>query len=241
MRNARDLGGHPTADGPTQFGVFLRADVPSGLPDADIAALLDYGVTTVVDFRGDRELRDRPSSLANVPGITYLRSPTFNDQVAFGAKPGDTAPAVTSLVNWAEKYAEMVDTCRDWVAETLVLLADAPGCALYNCTTGKDRTGLISAFLLSAAGVREEDIIADYCVSEVYLQDAFRTMLEAYNLRFPTERAAVITDPFFRTDPVSMANLLGHIRKNYGSTAAYFDAAGLPRETVERIRRKLVG
>ena len=40
----------------------------------------------------------------------------------------------------------------------------------YHCSSGKDRTGLITALLLSVCGVSSEEIIADYNRSEVTIK-----------------------------------------------------------------------
>jgi protein-tyrosine phosphatase len=134
----------------------------------------------------------------------------------------------------------MADDCRDWVAQTLTALAEARGAALFNCTTGKDRTGIISALLLSLAGVCDEDIVADYCVSEVYLTRVYEPLLREYNLRFPSENGAELTNPFFKTSPVNMVVLLAHLETAYGGGAAYIRACGVSGAAVEKLRAKLV-
>jgi hypothetical protein len=59
--NVRDLGGLPTEDGgETRYGRVIRADSVRQLTDAGWQAVADYGVRTVVDLRGDYELRDDP-------------------------------------------------------------------------------------------------------------------------------------------------------------------------------------
>jgi protein-tyrosine phosphatase len=59
--NVRDLGGLPTEDGgETRYGRVVRADSVRQLTDAGWQAVADYGVRTVVDLRGDYELRDDP-------------------------------------------------------------------------------------------------------------------------------------------------------------------------------------
>ena len=37
--------------------------------------------------------------------------------------------------------------------------------AVFHCTAGKDRTGLLSALVLSLLGVPEETVVADYALS----------------------------------------------------------------------------
>jgi protein-tyrosine phosphatase len=240
LRNARELGGYPAVGGLTKYGRFIRSEAPCELTERDLAFLKDYGVTLSVDFRGDGEVARRRSALEGAPFLRYVRSPTFNDQVAFGAAPGDKRPPVTHMVRWGEKYIEMADTCRDWVAGTLELLAGARDAAIFNCTTGKDRTGIISALLLALAGVEEDDIIADYCVSQVYLSKLYDPMIAEYNEKFSPENAAVKSDPFFRTDPENMERLLSHIAESYGGAENYLRGSGLSDAAIAALRGKLV-
>ena len=54
--NVRDLGGLPlVGGGETAYRVVVRADWLPGLSDAGRQALVDYGVSLVVDLRPDRE------------------------------------------------------------------------------------------------------------------------------------------------------------------------------------------
>jgi protein-tyrosine phosphatase len=57
--NVRDLGGHPSRDGgETAYGRVVRADSVRQLTDAGWKAVAEYGIHTVVDLRGEHELRD---------------------------------------------------------------------------------------------------------------------------------------------------------------------------------------
>jgi protein-tyrosine phosphatase len=238
--NARDLGGYPVPGGATQYGRFIRCEAPTNLPQSDLAFLREYGVTTSIDFRGDSEVFRVKSSFEDAPGFRYIRSPTFNAQVAFGAKAGDKSPPVTPTVRWGDKYIEMADTCADWVRATLTLMAEANGAVIYNCTTGKDRTGIISALLLSLAGVCDADIIADYCVSQVYLMETYEALIHEYNKKFRPEQAAKLSDPFFLTSPENMEQLLWHLGGEYGGVPDYLRFCGLDGDTLDTLRRKLV-
>jgi hypothetical protein len=44
------------------------------------------------------------------------------------------------------------------------------GATLFHCHTGKDRTGLVAAVILTLLGVDEEDVIADYMMSTPYVE-----------------------------------------------------------------------
>jgi protein-tyrosine phosphatase len=189
LYNARDLGGYPTRDGGmTKYGVFIRSEAPRDLPESDLLFLRAYGVKASVDFRGDKEVSRQPSCLDGVAGMDYFRSPTFNEQVAFGTRDkGKKGPPVSSFVDWGQKYAEMADDCRDWVREVFGILDSIDGGVLFHCTTGKDRTGVVSALLLGLAGVPEDDIVADYCISEVYLTPVYEELRAEFVKHWPSE------------------------------------------------------
>src|SRR5688500_17816224 len=63
--NVRDLGGYATADGGvTRWRAFVRAGSLYRLTPAGRAALLDYGVRTIVDLRRASELEHYPNPFA---------------------------------------------------------------------------------------------------------------------------------------------------------------------------------
>ena len=59
--NVRELGGLPTLDGrETRRGSIVRADSVRQLSDEGWRALVDHGVRTVIDLRGDHEREEDP-------------------------------------------------------------------------------------------------------------------------------------------------------------------------------------
>ena len=92
------------------------------------------------------------------------------------------------------------------------------------------------AMLLGACGVSEDDITADYCVSQLYLGHIYIDMGRYYKDSGCYDPA----DPFFSTAPENMRFFLRHIRENYGSMSGYLTACGITEPTLERIRAKLV-
>ena len=229
--NARDLGGHQTLGGVTRFGAVLRCEAPRALSKEDIDFLRRYGVTVSIDFRGDKEVLRHPSSLENAPGIEYRRVPTYDKQLAFAV-----GGAKGEFVNWGDKYIALVENARNWVCDTLQTIAGSTGGVICNCTTGKDRTGVISALLLGLCGVPDDDIIADYCVSEIYLKDAYGALLS----NEPGKTVDINPhSPYLRTAPENMAALLGHLSSR-GGVEAYLKSCGITPTQVAALREKLI-
>ena len=241
LDNARDLGGFCTSDGRmTKYHTFLRCEVPGSVTEGDIQFLLDYGVTLNIDLRGEIEHEKIPNLLMSCGKFHALKLPSFNPQVAKGAGVEQEKP----FVRWGEMYIGMCERSKPWIKEVVEAIAENDGAVIYNCTTGKDRTGIISAVLLGIAGVAKEDIIADYCVSEVYLREKY---IYLFNKRPPLIMGDVkegnegnLDDPFFSTSPTNMRMLLDHLEQNYGGIPGYLKQAGISDETVNIIRERFV-
>ena len=237
LYNARDLGGFPTKDGKTtRFGVFVRSEAPVGLGQEDLDYIRDYGVTASMDFRSTGETMARPSDLREE--MTYYHKPLFNEAAVVDGKRGKP-PMHT---DWGTQYIAMAEEARDWAKDVLTIAAENPGALLYHCTTGKDRTGLMSCYLLSIAGVERPDIAADYCVSQVYLEPVYEKMRSgAMNLGAPPEGGAPkMDDSFFRTPAEAMLTVIDYLTQKYGGVVSYLKEIGVPEEVMEKIKEKFV-
>ncbi len=244
LYNARDLGGFPTRDGKTtRFSVFVRSEAPVGLGDEDLAYLKAYGVTASMDFRGTGEIHARPSDLA--AQLPYHHKPLFNEAAMAGSAPKSRKFRKTpKMREWGEEYIDMAEEARDWAKEVLTIAAENPGVLLYHCTTGKDRTGLMTCYLLSIAGVDTADIVADYCVSQVFLEPVYEKMRSG-KLQLgpppPGQEGALKMDPqFFETPPRAMLTLISYLTETYGGVVPYLTKIGVPQEVMDKIRAKFL-
>lgn len=237
LYNARDLGGFPTRDGKTtKFGVFVRSEAPVGLEKEDMDYIRAYGVTASMDFRSTGETVARPSDLREE--MAYYHRPLFNEAAVVDGK----RPKPPMHTDWGRQYIAMAEEARDWAKEVLSIAAENPGALLYHCTTGKDRTGLMTCYLLSIAGVERADIAADYCVSQVYLEPVYEKMRSgAMNLGAPPGGGKPKMDEsFFRTPAEAMLTLIDYLMKTYGGVVEYLRHIGVSEAVMEKIRQKFV-
>ena len=239
LYNARDLGGFPTVEGyVTRYGVFVRSEAPCELPEGDIDYLRNYGVTASMDFRSTGETVARPSDLVKV--MPYYHKPLFNEAAVVDADRKRKMPKPGSI-SWGQQYISMAEESRQWAIDVLNIAAGNEGALLYHCTTGKDRTGLMSCYLLSIAGVAPADIIADYCVSQVYLEPVYARMRSGMmNLGDKDGKAPPMDDSFFRTLPESMKTLIDYLTENYGGVVAYLHKIGVQEDTIEKLRARFL-
>lgn len=225
--NFRDLGGYATSDGRrVRWRRLFRSDGLHVLTAADIRRVRDeLRIGDVIDLRSSAELRiDGRGLLAQEP-VRFHHLPLFD---GVQTSPEQQAAAM----NLADRYFLLAEFAKDAIARVVSVLAHAPSPAVYHCAAGKDRTGVVSAVLLGALGVREEVIIADYAATQENLDaivarlmatEGYRTMLEA--LPPDTLHAA----------PETMIDLLTRIRERYGSMTAYLISAGVPQSTLDHL------
>ena len=231
LLNSRDLGGYPTVDGrETRWGAVVRSDNLTPLTDAGRAALVAYGVRSIVDLRRPHEIEENPNPFAapGPHGIRYTNIP-FQDPAA----PGEAEPETLALI-----YATMLDRFAPRVAAVMTAIAQEPdGGVLVHCAGGKDRTGLVSALVLSVAGVAPETVAADYALSGEYL----RPREEAYLLNGPGERAErerIVA----RYSPKAevMIETLDYLNGRYGGVEPYLLHAGVSVGDIVSLRRRMV-
>lgn len=160
IRNFRDLGGIKNSRGQViPSGMLFRSANLSAAEPSELA-----GISTVIDLRTDIGRERAPD---HIPGnISYHIIPIFDEQAA-GITRNASLDEVPDMVNL---YRKMVTEHQDAVQAVLsVIFAHdfTTGGVLWHCTAGKDRCGVITAYVLSALGVDKASIMADYMFSNV--------------------------------------------------------------------------
>ena len=237
--NVRDLGGFPTADGEeTRFGSVVRADSVSQLTPAGWEALVDYGVRTVLDLRGDHEREDDPPAelpvdVLHVPFMEASEQEWNEIAEVLEAVAKQPVPDATR-----DAYLIFLERFRSNVGAAVRAVALAPeGPVVVHCVGGKDRTGLLSALLLYLAGVPVEEIAADYALSEERLRPRHDAWLEAAESEAERERLERIT----HCPPEAIVGVFDELERRYGSVEDYLGAAGVSEEELELARARLRG
>jgi protein-tyrosine phosphatase len=67
----------------------------------------------------------------------------------------------------ADRYAEVAADGADEIGEALRIVAAGRTPVVMHCASGKDRTGILAALVLSLLGVARADIVADYELTEL--------------------------------------------------------------------------
>jgi len=230
--NFRDLGGYPTHDGGSvAWRRLFRADGPHALTAADASVLAELGITTVIDLRTGGEV-ERGRWTDHLGAVTEHHLPLT-----------DVLPTDEQLPSWSEvdyvarHYGELLETGAHAVAAALRVIAESAGQpAMFHCSAGKDRTGVLAAVVLGLLGVADDDIVADYTLSA----EAMRRMVAFLRARAEDpERLERHLPAVTSASPDTMRRLLGHLRETYGTFEDYARAIGAG-DTIGRLRAALV-
>lgn len=183
IENARELGGLTRPDGRRiKENVLFRTGHLEQASEGDIRRLEEIGVACVIDLRDNREQRrhtDRP-----VPGAEMLHIPAMADLRVLFPKEVDDASLVaeevrrefTQLYAYLARSPESLDAYEEFFR---VLLRSGGKPVLWHCTQGKDRTGVAAMLLLIALGFEQEQVLAEYMLTNVFAQKQLDAVVAA--------------------------------------------------------------
>jgi len=233
-------------------GRVFRADALSKLTGEDVAVLAGLGLRTAIDFRSVQEVTSAGADLLPA-GATAVALPIeagdLDDFVAV-MTGGDLAKQSAVLGNG--KAAQfMLGINRQFVADpdhlaqfgrALHLIADqGRQPVLYHCTAGKDRTGWMTAILLTALGVPRDAIMADYLATNDYVWPAYEGAVQALADAGQLADPALVR-PLLVQDPGYLTAAFDEVGARYGSFGAFLaDGLDFTAADLERLRSTLLG
>ena len=220
--NVRDLGGLPLADGgETACRVVVRADSLPSLTEAGRQALVDYGVSLVVNLRPQREDDEERMEELPVPVVRLAMDP----------RP---VAAAWEWPSMREAYHALADHYRAELAQALTLLGDAEPPAAIHCAGGRDRTGIACGMALWLAGAEPDAIAADHALSDESWAPFNANWLESAPNEEERERRRRISVPAGRT----LVDLLEEIDRTEG-IRDFLLAAGADETAFDRLVARL--
>ena len=177
LHNLRDLGGYEAAGGcMTAWNRLYRCDCPSEVTQDGWQKFRDLNIKTLVDLRSTFEASESP---VKAPGDFEYTDCHFFYEEEGADLTGEAGKKF--LQSLSMDYRVMTENSSDRVALILktILESLSKGNTVFFCTAGKDRTGIIAALILKLCGASDEDIIADYCVTEVYNASVIQAKLDS--------------------------------------------------------------
>lgn len=262
QKNIRDLGGTETKNGKRiRKNKLIRSGRISELTSADAAFLLgSCRLRTVVDLRSAKESEERPDPQWGI--VEYSRIPLLNDdQLGFGSFSAgggaekrmnvlDTLISMTSSPAYTPKQY-LTDIYRKFIttkqAQSAVrrffelLLSHREGSLLYHCNGGKDRTGIITVFLLTALQVPRDVIMADYMDTNENVMPWLERRLELLPEKYQTRQAQAVLRMMYLADADCLRAAYEEMNRLGGSSEGYLkQVIGLTDFTLKELRERLL-
>ena len=201
----------------------MRADWLPGLSEGGRRALVDYGVSLIVDLRPDREHEEDGLNPLPVPVVRQAMDP----------RP---VPAAWDWPSTREAYLALADRYRAEFAGALTLLGDADPPAAIHCAGGRDRTGIACGMALWLAGVEPDVIAADHALSDESWEPHNDEWVARAEDDEERERRLRILQPLGRT----LADVLEEIEATDGIRNRLL-AAGADEAALDRLVARLRG
>lgn len=226
-------------------GVLLRADNLQALSAEDVRRLVEEeSLEVVLDLRTDTEVQSEgPGPITAVPAVRIEHRSLYPDSGGntdldaavkpWGREDQDGHPDETPIVR---AYMSYLRRRPDSVVGSVRTIARADGAVLVHCAAGKDRTGVVVAVALDAAGVDRDVIVADYLATEERIHAIFDRLVASPTYRdelkdtYPTTHAPVAG---------TMERVLALLDEGFGGSAAWLTAHGVPEADLERLRRRI--
>ncbi|MEU4165644.1 tyrosine-protein phosphatase [Streptomyces sp. NPDC026665] len=250
VRNFRDVGGLPTADGRrVRFGHLFRSGHLAHATEEDAAFLSSLGLHTIFDFRNaaDQKLEGPDVELPGVRNVNLpLSDPADGSEFWKMVRDGDI-DQLRGLLGDGKAANRMINSYRTIIRErtaehsqVLHALADDSVPALMHCAAGKDRAGLSIAVTLLALGVEREAIVTDYLESNA-THRRYKVHRNGSSAGAYSPEVMELLSPLFDARAEYLTAAFETIEETWGSVEAYLEQGlGLTPELRERLRARLL-
>lgn len=223
IENCRELGGYGTKDGEqVKWHTFLRSSDMTDATEKDIKFLKEYGISTVIDLRGEDEAAARKNPLAESDFFDYHNIPLFTQPltdltIAKDFHMGEFYVDLLGKTTTLKKIFEVIDQAKE-------------GAVVFHCMAGKDRTGVLAMLLHGIVGVEKKDIVSNYEVTYSNLESFHKHDI------LPDE----IPIEFLLSKREYIAYAYDYVVREYGNFDDYLRAKNVDQEVIDRVRGRLL-
>jgi protein tyrosine/serine phosphatase len=227
-------------------GVLLRSDNLQSLTAEDVRLLVEQeALEVVLDLRTELEVElEGPGPITREPRVRVEHRslyPRSGGNTDLEADSVDLWPP-TGLSDWPDEpgvvqaYLSYLAARPDSIVGSIRTIADARGAVLVHCAAGKDRTGVVVALALDAAGVDREAIVGDYLATAERIDAIMARLVSS-----PTYRAELEGhDPRTHAPvPGTLERVFELVDDRFGGSAAWLSGHGLTNAELERLRARI--
>ncbi|WP_342474090.1 tyrosine-protein phosphatase [Bacillus sp. FSL W8-1141] len=246
LANFREVGGLQTTDQMViKQGMIYRSADLSRLTKQDILTFSTLGIQTICDLRTSSERKSHPPKIMEHDKIVHIpmqpdsmmpsKWTMFRMLIAEGK-----SLSFTPIMK--EVYQSMLYERKKEIQQLFTLLSDEKNYPLMlHCTSGKDRTGFLSALIQLAAGVPVHTVLSEYMRSNegvkmlVKRQERFVRMMSLY--RVSKEQI----QPLLGVQQDYLEDVLNEMMDTYGNAERYLvDACDVPKAQLLKVKNILL-
>ncbi|MBR0580570.1 tyrosine-protein phosphatase [Bacillus altitudinis] len=246
LANFREVGGLQTTDQMViKQGMIYRSADLSRLTKQDILTFSTLGIQTICDLRTSSERKSHPPKIMEHDKIVHIpmqpdsmmpsKWTMFRMLIAEGK-----SLSFTPIMK--EVYQSMLYERKKEIQQLFTLLSDEKNYPLMlHCTSGKDRTGFLSALIQLAAGVPVHTVLSEYMRSNegvkmlVKRQERFVRMMSLYRVSKEQIR------PLLGVQQDYLEDVLNEMMDTYGNAERYLvEACDVPKAQLLKVKNILL-
>jgi protein-tyrosine phosphatase len=241
--NFRDMGGYPAQGGRhTRWNTLFRSGSTHEFTAEDVQQLGYMGIRFAYDLRSNGERADQPSAFMAIEAVQYrfldhdrLPGNVSKTLAQIGSRSEDTTAVMISM------YRRLPFEFRAGFRALFLHLAEGDLPLVFNCTAGKDRTGVAAALMLATLGVPREVIVEDYLASEQCFERNCEVVFRGHLGKLFKGVDREVWEPVMRAKKEYLDAMFDQIALSYGSVEGYLvRELGISANTHELIRHNLL-
>lgn len=214
-------------------GLLYRSADPSSITNEDCRILYIAGIRKYFDLRSTEEIQKTgiPKTLIN-NGIEWCHVPISGYHEKFSKIKFPTEQ------DYAYYYLDILRYGNKSINKILKSIAYDDSSLAYGCTAGKDRTGVVSALILSSLNIKKELLVEDYSITSKYLLPYIDKIEKQWD-KIGNNRLDLVNR--LDTKSKTMYLFLDLIEENYGTVFNYlYEFAELEEKDIYLMKEKLL-
>ncbi|MGM7668406.1 tyrosine-protein phosphatase [Microbacterium sp. A93] len=218
------------APGVLKPGLLYRSDALHRLTRDGRNRLVELGIRQVIDLRSAIDRRIGGRDRLRGTGAAYLSVP-------IDGAPRNVDPSTLTL---RDVYDVVLTRHQQDLGRVIRAVASAEGPVVVHCTAGKDRTGLVSALILTALDIDRDIIVSDYAATAANLSGEWTQRMLRKMRWFRVKVTDNLVDVLAGSPPELLSEMFDWLDSEHGGALAYLEHAGVDAAVRDQLRRALL-
>lgn len=239
VENFRDLGGYESLaeKKKIKWGQLYRTGKLDKINSKGISRLKSLGIKTIIDLRSNEDITEN-DLLSKSFHIVQIPIAT-KDTKGLLQEVLDRSISRNKLKNFMKEVYINIALNNNVEFQKIfkILLDESNYPIVFQCESGKRQVGVLSAYILSALGVHQDIIMADYTRSNDYID---MTEASSYASDLPNSAQEALTALVLaQRDYLEAA--IQEVKSSYGNIDSFLkEGLGLSKEDIGKLRSMLL-